>query len=207
MAKIATDDRGRAALAAETENLLALASLLPTPLRAPKVLESGESVLLLEPISWILRWSPWELPAEVARALGAFYRTGALGDHGAGLSHGDFAPWNLLRTEDGWVLVDWESSSPSGPAFFDPFHYLVQSHALLGRPTDDELLRALSGGGRVGASLAAYAVGAGVSLADAPDALCSYIKISQVALDPATSDGKEGLQARKRLLARLGQSD
>lgn len=207
LAKIATDDRGRAALAAEAENLSALGALLPTPLRAPNVLDSTESVLLLEPISWIPRWRSWELPEDVAHALGEFYRTGAPEDHRAGLSHGDFAPWNLLYTEDGWVLVDWESSSPFGPAFFDPFHYLVQSHTLLGRPTGDELLRALSGGGKFGASLAAYAVGAGVGLADAPDALCSYLKMSQDALDPSAWDGKEGLRARKRLLARLGSSD
>ena len=44
-----------------------------------------------------------------------------------GFAHGDFAPWNLLRADDAWVAVDWESSEQEAPPFYDLFHFLSAS--------------------------------------------------------------------------------
>ena len=64
-------------------------------------------LLLLEAVEWSPRLRPWVLPSEVAFALGRAFAASADGGD-RGMAHGDFAPWNLLRTSDGWVLVDWE---------------------------------------------------------------------------------------------------
>jgi len=42
--------------------------------------------------------------------------------------HGDMAPWNILRSEDRLVLIDWEHFSPSAPYFSDPAHYVLSVH-------------------------------------------------------------------------------
>lgn len=50
-----------------------------------------------------------------------------------GLVHGDLAPWNLLRAEDGQlVVVDFEHARWGSDPGFDLCHFLVQSAALLG---------------------------------------------------------------------------
>ena len=167
------------------------------------MLSRTDDVLLLEPVEWIPRQRPWMLSEEVAYALGRFFGTSASEVGRRGTGHGDFAPWNLLRTHDGWVLIDWEEASPSTSSFFDPLHYLVQGYALLGRPTGVELVGALSGRGRLGASLAAYAEGADLALGDASQALRDYLETSRTTLDPRTSDGRKGLEARTRLRARV----
>jgi hypothetical protein len=43
-----------------------------------------------------------------------------------GLSHGDFAPWNLLHTASGVNLWDWERAAPSRPVGFDVVHYAFE---------------------------------------------------------------------------------
>lgn len=49
------------------------------------------------------------------------------------LSHGDFAPWNILvRPHDGvWTMVDWERGEQVGLPCWDWFHFMVQTEFLV----------------------------------------------------------------------------
>lgn len=201
VAKIATTEHAQDALGREAEALGTLARRVPTPLRAPSVLAHGEGVLLLEVVKWRARSLPWRLPSEVAHALGSFWAQ--RGETGEGFCHGDFAPWNLYRTEAGWALLDWEEAHADGPPFFDLWHYVVQGHALLGHPSERALLRGLDGKGWVAAAVEAYATGASLRLQDARDGLEHYLRVSARTLDSAITDQARGLEARKRLLEKV----
>ncbi|MDG1357392.1 MAG: hypothetical protein P8P36_04285 [Akkermansiaceae bacterium] len=49
-----------------------------------------------------------------------------------GVSHGDFAPWNIKKTARNTVaVIDWEHGSCSGPAAWDWIHYLLQRAVLV----------------------------------------------------------------------------
>jgi hypothetical protein len=99
--------------------------------------------------------------------MGAFYRAGTRGPGlQPGPAHGDFAPWSLLRTADGWVLIDWEDAAAAEAPFLDLCHYLVQGHAMLGRPSRQAVLDGFRDQrGWVGLAVAAYADGAGLPVA------------------------------------------
>ena len=207
LAKVATDDVGRAQLRREAEHQR-LAKALPAPLRAPQLRHVGDDALVFDAVAWRPRRQPWRLDVDVARALGAFYRAGA--DAGgsppgtaAGLSHGDCAPWNLLLGDDGWYLIDWEEATEDAPAFTDVFHYLVQGHALLGRPTADEILDGIDGRGWVAGVLDAYSQGSGVPTTAAREFLAVYLEASEVAIDRRRADGLVGIRARRVLLGRV----
>ena len=204
VAKIAAGEAGRAKLAEEGALVEQLSEHLPPVLSTPRILKQEDGLLLLESVSWRPRSRPWRLPLEVATALGEFFRHGGgSGSPSTGLTHGDFAPWNLLRTETGWVLIDWEEAAIDGEPFWDVFHYLVQGHALLKRPKSRQLLDGLKGNGWVGAAIGAYAEAAGLRLADAAGYFDAYLRTSQSRLDPETKDGRAGLQARQALLSEL----
>ncbi len=198
-AKVETLQSEYETLSHEAQALEKLASLLPAPLSAPRVVALGGGVLVLEAVPWSTRARPWRLPKEVASAMGAFY----VADPGLRPGHGDFAPWNLLRTDNGWVVLDWEEATTGTPVFFDVLHYLVQAHALLGRPSARALLRGLDGRGGVGAALAAYANAAGIDAVDARPALAAYLRWSSAQQDREAADGRRGLRARQALLAQL----
>lgn len=97
----------------EAESVRQLGPSLQEPLYAPQVLTVTESLLLYatEPIDKPLA-TPGVLPENVASGLGSFYRAGRTPTESAkgGLSHGDFAPWNVVPTSRGWLLFDWESA-------------------------------------------------------------------------------------------------
>ncbi len=45
--------------------------------------------------------------------------------------HGDFVPWNMYSTRDGgYVILDWEDSTPEGSPFYDLFHFLYKQAAI-----------------------------------------------------------------------------
>jgi hypothetical protein len=52
--------------------------------------------------------------------------------------HGDFAPWNILQTKDGFSLIDFEYFNENGLEYFDliKFHFQV-GRLLLGKNGDD----------------------------------------------------------------------
>jgi hypothetical protein len=160
LAKIALGVEGAAKLEHEREMVDIFAGALESPLRGPQIIAAEPGLLLFRAAPWQPRSRPWNLPVDVAAALGAFFaRTGA--------SHGDFAPWNLLRDADGWTLVDWEDSAPGGEPFADVFHYFTQSARLLRRPSAEEIAAALDGRGELGAALVAYSRNAELDLAAA----------------------------------------
>lgn len=51
-------------------------------------------------------------------------------------SHGDFAPWNMMGTKQGFFVFDWEHSISWAPAFSDAFQFIV-APAIHIRPKSD----------------------------------------------------------------------
>lgn len=202
LAKLAIDDPGQARLEHEASMARALSPHLRPPLSSPAIVAQGDGYLLFEPVIWRARWSAWRLPEEVAWAMGSLYRAGVTGDDGRGFAHGDFAPWNLLRTGDGWALIDWADGRLDALPFRDVFHYIVQASVLLGRPRTRELLAALLGAGPTARPFAAYADGAGLAISSARDFLPDYLQTSHQHLLPGR-DKAPGLAIRRRLLREL----
>ena len=198
-AKLRTDPSGVEELVLEGSAIRRFGSQLPPPLYAPDILVEAEGVLLLRFLPWQARRRPWLMDVEVAGALGSFFRRGA--DSGpAGYVHGDCAPWNLLRTPSGWCLIDWEMASDDGVPFFDLFHYLFRSHALLGRPSEQELLEGITGDGWIGQLVKAYAHGARVESGEAPEHFRSYLTVASTeSSDSHRAGGDEILKASQRL--------
>lgn len=58
----------------------------------------------------------------------------------AGLSHGDFAPWNMLWRGKEVFLYDWESTSPEAPSGIDLVHFSFQTGFLLKKLRANKLL-------------------------------------------------------------------
>jgi len=72
------------------------------------------------------------------------------GADGAPLTHGDLVPWNLVRTVDGPVLLDWESARWADEPLHDLAHFVVQCGALLGRYGPDRAVAMLCDEGSPG---------------------------------------------------------
>jgi hypothetical protein len=204
VAKVASSDDGISALEREAGSIERFGVQLPALINAPTILERSPGVLLLEPVSWRPRWRAWHLDEEVAGAMGAFFRnTRTEGPEVVGGAHGDWAPWNMLRTSAGWVLVDWEDASDAAPPFYDLCHHMVQSHALLGRPTLQELLRGFRHGeGWVGNAVRSYAERAHEREVDVQSCLIAYLQMTEdsVWVGPKS---EAAVVARRTLLARL----
>jgi hypothetical protein len=201
--KIARDGVGSEALNRERVALETLGVLLPPPLSAPRVLDHQEGVLVLEPVEWRPRRHPWRLPTEVAHALGRFHRATKKPSNGfLGAIHGDCTPWNLLRTESGWALVDWEDASDEVPSFFDAFHFFVQASVELRRPSKRSIIEGLELRGWVGAAIEAYAAGGDVDPQQARELFSSYLRYSATRVGPSAPG--RALRIRRKLLQRLG---
>ena len=205
VAKIGTEREHEAKAAREAAAIEQVAGLVRPPLSVPRLLAHEPAVLLFEFVPWRARRHPWLLPVEVAFALGEFFRAGSDGN-GAGAVHGDCAPWNLLQTAAGWALVDWEEASTAGLPFQDVCHYFVQSHILLGRPSEQAMLAGFGrGSGRVGRAVRAYAEGAGLPGEQAGRFLRSYlVESTEALLSAPTAGDRLALPGRQRLLALLG---
>jgi thiamine kinase-like enzyme len=124
------------------------------------------------------------------------FRKGSL-DLQTGFAHGDCAPWNLLETPTGWVLVDWEEARTDAPPFFDLFHYLVQAHARLGRPRLSAIKDGLHGRGWIHGVIVAYSEGANVDPHLARSMLREYLRSNQ---GRWLESGPKTSAVRKRLL-------
>ena len=134
--------------------------------------------------------------------MGAFFGANGAGEL-TGPTHGDFTPWNLLKTERGWVLVDWEEARDRDRPFFDLFHYLFMVHLNLDAFSQQALLDGLEGKGWIGRAITAYAEGARLRDVDPRDLLIFYLHSSSQRLDLATQDGLSDFRARQRLLELL----
>jgi hypothetical protein len=188
-AKVATDAGAVSALVHEAEAITSLGHLLGPSVRPPRIMDVAPGVLLLEPLTCSGPVRADGLPSEVVEAVASLER--------AGFAHGDFAPWNLVREGDGWVLVDWEAAGPSDLPFADLAHYLVQSHALLGWPTESEILDATRG--VLSELVQGYADAAGLAVGQWREALASYLRRGprDTTRDPRRV---EALASRRRLL-------
>jgi len=208
VAKVALETAGRCALEREAASLERIAPHLPPLLAAPRVVAHGNGVLVLRAEAWRPRLRPTRLPAAVAFGLGAFFRAGIQPDEPTlGFAHGDAAPWNLFRTGDRWLLLDWEHATAAAAPFHDLFHFLVHAHSLLGRPARSEILAGLDGRGWVGDALMAYSDGAAVPAARASEFLreyiCRLVDAENELVDAVTPGGLAAVGARRRLLAEL----
>lgn len=203
VAKVATSAAGAESIEREVAAIHELVPLLGPPMFAPRILEATDRMLLLQAVQWRPRSQPWRVPDEVAEALGRFHRAGReAAEPGLGASHGDFAPWNLLAATDGWALLDWEDASPRRPPFFDVFHYLVQAHALLGRPSGRSIAIGLMGRGHVAETLASYGRGAGIDRSGVQELFDEYLRSTLSTLSPDRPDRRAGIRARRALLQR-----
>jgi hypothetical protein len=204
VAKVARGDDADLALEYEAGSIERFRAQLPPPITAPTILERSPGLLLLEPVAWRPRWRAWQIDEEVAGAMGALFKgTRETGPDFVGAAHGDWAPWNMLRTATGWVLVDWEEATAAAPPFYDLCHFMVQSHALLGRPRLGELLRGFRHGeGWIGSGLRSYAEEADLSGVDAESFLISYLQITEGRVWVGRKR-ESAAAARRKLLARL----
>jgi hypothetical protein len=179
IAKVATDPESHGPLDREAESIVRLGRMLAPPIHAPTIAAHEPGLLILEGEPWLPRTRPWFVGETVARAMGSFFAAGS-SDLAQGPAHGDFAPWNLLRTEGGWLLIDWEFAAMDAPPFYDLFHHLVQGLVLLGRPALHELLSGLRRGDNwVGSAIRAYAVGAGITPSDPSSFFRRYLELSR----------------------------
>jgi hypothetical protein len=205
VAKLAMDAEGARALRAEAAALRRIGPLLPDPLTAPEVLHAEPGVLLLEHMDWMPRREPWVLDEALADALGRLFASGTRDgrDGPEGPAHGDVAPWNVLRTARGWALVDWESAGDA-PAFHDVCHHVVQSHALLGRPSASDVVAGfVERRGWVGRAVGGYATAAGLDPGSAPEALARYLRSAIEGAVLRSRGERRGQERRRDLLARL----
>jgi thymidylate kinase len=176
IAKVAFSKSARRALVREAENIRTLGRLLPQSVKAPAIQAEGPGLLLLEAVRARPRVRPWRVPPEVAFALGRLFRAqGTARKDLRGPAHADFAPWNLIRTSEGWTLVDWEHARADALPLYDVWHWLFQSHDLLGWPTRQTLLDGFRGRGWVGQAIDAYRQGAGLDLVDASSLFLEYL--------------------------------
>jgi hypothetical protein len=196
-AKIALSQDGIEALRREEQGVRDLGSLLKGVVFAPGIVDASHGLLLYDAVDWRPRAAAWRLPDEVAHSLGRLFA--ATHEAGTGAAHGDLAPWNLLRTERGWALVDWEEARFGLPPFFDVFHFLVQANIDLRLPTKAAIVRATRLQGWAGRVVEAYARGAEIDPRSAGAGLAAYLDVSGGALDPSEPDHVPGLRARRRL--------
>ena len=200
--KVALEPEGRAALNRERAALERWGSELSSPIEAPRLVDFSDGVLVFDPVTVRPRKNVWALDPAVAAALGRFQ---AGSGEAAPVTHGDFAPWNLLLDEGGsWTLVDWEHASDDLPAFYDLWHWVVQCHSLLGVLSTQELLIApFAGDTWTGRAFRAYADAAGADLDEAVPNLRSYLELSQARLIPGRVPADTGVSTRERLLQAL----
>ena len=196
--KIATTPSARTALSTEQANVIRFGGLLETPVRCPAIVEAAPGLLAFEAVSWLPRRRPWVLPESVAQSLGRMFAK-SRDEEGVGAAHGDCAPWNLMRCEDGWVLVDWEEAAGDRPPFYDVFHFLVQSHSFLKLPWRRTLVNGLHGQNWVTRVVAAYAESAGVRANEAPRHFRTYLELSSHFAEANEKREKAGMRARGRL--------
>jgi hypothetical protein len=202
--KVSRDTAGVAGLEREAAWIRDLGPMLSPPVSAPNQVRSAPGILCFEAASWRPRLRPWKLETDAAAALGSLYRRGG-GDERCGPAHGDFAPWNLLQLAvGGWLLVDWEDATTDGRPFQDPFHWLVQSHALLGRPTRRSIVDGvLHDAGWIGRVLDAYASAAGLQQADRAEAFRDYLERTAGSLRASENPHVREIKARVDLLTAL----
>jgi hypothetical protein len=201
LVKMAASQAAAAKLTREATAISRFGPLLVPPLSVPVLHSFDAHRLVFHAIPWRIELAPWRLEPAVAEALGRLHAV-QRADDGSGIGHGDVAPWNLIRLADSWCLIDWETAGPGSAPFFDLFHFLVQSHALLGRPTATAIVEGLEGHGWVGETVQAYARGADVEWSRAPESLVRYLR-GAPPTDARQERARRAARARSSLLSQL----
>jgi hypothetical protein len=166
-------------------------------IRRPKVMWSGNwkdhFVLVTEPVelSSKAKFTAQELVPLVSAL-------GSASESGAPLTHGDLAPWNLVRTANGPVLLDWEVSRWSDEPLHDLAHFVVQAGALLGRYSPQQAVSLLCGPNSPGRQVL---VARRRDFAEAHPLLCDYLARARPTVPRAVSFRDEMLR-----LTALGHS-
>lgn len=200
--KLATDAAGQSALDREADNLQRFGSLLSGPITAPQFVHGEPGLLVTEAVTWKPSSAVWRLEPSLANQLGQLFRDSAR--QGRGLAHGDFAPWNLLPTHHGWVLVDWEMAIPDAPPLFDVMHWLVMGQAHLKQPNLAAVRDGLDGRGWVGDCLRSYADGAGLPSSGWRGRLSVYLDETEGRVAVASPQGAREVAVRRALRTMLG---
>jgi hypothetical protein len=100
--------------------------------------------------------------------------------------------------------VDWESADEEGLPYEDLCHYLVQSAALIARPSVLGLVQGFTQSeGWIGAAIGAYAAGAGVAASDACPSLVAYLRNSWTTVVARTANEQRGLVIRQEILREM----
>lgn len=102
--------------------------------------------------------------------------------------HGDLAPWNVLSTRNGFVLVDWERSRLGTDPLYDLAHFVTQQGSVVGRFGPREAIATLTAPGSPGWR---YLEALDIAPSTAPDLVVSY-------LQRTSSFGLEGRPRRYR---------
>jgi hypothetical protein len=124
------------------------------------------------------------------------------------LVHGDFAPWNVTPDDSGMAAYDWEDALLDGVPFWDLWHFVVQSTALLNRWSPENLVEAaVRLRGSIGSAIRNYAHAASLPPDLAKPVLTAYLAASASVVGRHGGldrpDRVRGLDLRARVLAAL----
>ena len=122
-----------------------------------------------------------------------------------GLSHGDFAPWNVFVRGSRVGVLDWEAADRRGLPFWDLWHFVVSGlHVAPAAITIRAIRGSLRERGPLTRSLRRYAHRTGVPVETARGVLVLYLTVSGLELLQEISQGRrdhaEALAHRERLL-------
>ena len=102
-----------------------------------------EHYLMVDQISWFDKLIPkghiWEKAVSILKHIEP--KEG----YSFCMAHGDMSPWNILYSEDGLWLYDWENFSKSSPLFTDPIHFFLRCGMLLKNFSPEKSIKMLDG--------------------------------------------------------------
>lgn len=112
------------------------------------------------------------------------------------ITHGDLAPWNLIRAPGRVVICDWESCTDGCVLLHDFAHFIVQSGSLLGHWSSQRAVDLLCGAGSPGSR---YASQVGMSAQAQRTAVVDHLESSAQRLN----QGGRPAAYRRAMLARI----